>query len=339
MAHDVSSLLYNIKLFQSLPSSQIAFTDDDLVILMNYELMNTIVPLVLELKEEHLVVTQVWNFQNTQTDRITFDIPSEATGLRLRQVNYVNENGFFYDLPRLAPEVIGSYGNWGNYTNTMFSGLQGANAGYFIQGNQIKFYPLNILNNAIIKFTYHRRLNELCLTTDAGQVIQINGDFVTVNNANTTWTTGTLLDCISQNSPYYFVTNTLNNGANLNNFDSPSTLTAVPIVNISGTTIQFPSGLATGLSIGDWISTSGTSPFIQYLPVEVEGPLVQLASIKVLESLEDTEGQKNAIAKYGQMAADLKTMLAPRVEGGAKKLINANTILNYSRARGTRFIC
>lgn len=338
MAHDASSLLYNVKLFQSLPDSQIAFSDSDLLILMNYELMNTIVPLVLELKEEHLVVTKVWNFQNQSTTQITFNIPPEATGLRLRQVNYVNENGYFYDLPRLAPEVIGSYGSWGPYTSANYSGVAGAAAGYFIQGNQIKFYPMNILNNATIKFTYHRRLNQLCLTTDAGKVIGITGDYVTVDNANTNWTTGTKLDCISQNSPYYFVTNLSNNGANLDNFDSPSTLTDVAIVNISGTTIQFPAGLATNLSIGDWISTSGTSPFIQYL-MEVEGALVQLTSIKVLESMADTEGQKNAISKYQQMAQDLKTMLSPRVEGAAKKLINQNTILNYSRARGTRFIC
>lgn len=338
MAHDVSSLIYNIKLFQSLPDSQIAFTDSDILILMNYELMNTIVPLVLELKEEHLVVDKVFNFQNQQTTQITFNIPSEATGLRLRNVNFVNANGYFFNLPRLAPEIIGSYGANNSFNSNLFNGSGATNAGYFIQGNQIKFYPLNILNNATIKMTYHRRLNELCLTTDAGQITQINGDFVTVNNANTAWNTGTLVDCISQNSPYYFVTDLSNNGQNLDNYDSPSTLTAIPIVNISGTTLQLPVGTGANLTVGDWISTSGTSPFIQYLPVEVEGALIQVTSIKILESLEDSEGQKNAIAKYQQMTNDLKTMLSPRVEGGAKKLNNPNSILYSSRTRGTRFI-
>lgn len=338
MAHDVSSLLYNVKLFQSLPDSQVAFTDQDLVILMNYELQNTITPLVLELKEEHLVVTKIFDFSNQSTSQITFDIPSEATGLRLRYVNYVDQNGYFYNLPRLAPETIASYGNWGAWNNTMFAGTMSNFFGYFIQGNQIKFYPQNILNNSIIRFTYHRRLNDLCLTTDAGQITEINGDYVTVANVNTTWNTGTFVDCISQNPPYYFVTDLDNNGANLDNFESPSTLTSIGLVNVSGTTLQFPAGLANYLTVGDWISTSGTSPFIQYLPQEVEGALIQVTSIKVLEALEDTEGQKNAIAKYQQMTNDLKTMLSPRVEGAAKKLYNPNSILSSSRARGTRFI-
>lgn len=337
MNHDVSTLISTVKLFQSLPDSQTAFSDTDILTLMDYEVKNTIVPLILNLKEEHLVVVRTFNFP-ANTSNVTLDIPPEATGLRLRDVQAVDTKGYFFNIPRLAPEQVGNYGNWGNYNGTAFTNGTGPYCGFFLMNNQIKFYPLNVLNSSTIRLTFHRRPNDLCLTTDAGQIVNITGDFVTVNNANANWIVGTLIDFISQSSPYPFVTNLANNGLNSDNFDSPQPLSNVPIIGVSGQTFQFAPGVTANLVVGNWLSSAGTAPFVQYLPVEAEGCLVQVTSIKVLESLEDTEGQKNAIAKYGQMAKDLQTMLSPRVEGRGKKLVNLNSALASSRSRGTRFL-
>lgn len=335
--HDVSSLIGTVKLFQSLPESQTAFSDTDILTLMDYEVKNTVVPLILNLKEEHLVFDKVLVFA-ANTSNITVDIPPESTGLRLRDVQVLDNTGKFYNIPRLAPEQVGNYANGGYYAGNVNTGGRGQQYGFFIMGNQLKFYPLNVLNGVTLRITYHRRLNDLCLTTDAGQITNITGNVVTVSNANPSWMIGTLVDFISGSSPYPFVTDQSNNGSNLDNYDSPQPLVQVPIVAVSGQTYQFAPGVTANLVVGQWMSSAGTAPFVQYLPVEAEGVLIQATSIKVLESMEDSEGVKNGIQKYIQMAKDLERMLCPRVEGRGKKLVNLNSILSSSRSRGTRFL-
>ena len=333
--HDVSSLIDNVKLFQSLPDSATAFTDDDILQFMNYELQNTIVPLILNLRSEHLVFDKLYNFAPGNTT-ITIDIPPEAAGSKLRDVQYLDQDGYFYNIPWLAPEQIGDYNlvSFWNSNNASANNYFGF-FGVYIMNNQLKFYPEAVLNNTTIKLTYHRRLADLCLTTDAGQITSIVGNYITIDNINAAWNTSSTFDFITGTPPYWYVPNS---SFNTNSgYSAPIPLVNVPVVAISGSTYQFDPITIASLKVGDWISTSGYSPWIQYLPTEAEGCLVQATSAKVLEALSDEAGLNAAIVKYNAMAKDLERLLCPRIEGRPKKMVNTGGILNNTRFRTSRF--
>lgn len=293
-----------------IPINQSTFTDDKIISFMNRELQDTIVPLIQRTNEEFFVDSMDFTVdQNTAF----LEIPPEATGMRMRDMCWMNSDGTFISLPRLTPEQLSGQttllGNfwWGGYN------------GYYLQGNQAKFYPINTLVGTIRMF-YFRRPNILTNVSNCGSIVSIDTllNQVTLDTApdTSTWFAGVTLDAIHPTQPFAYADS---------EFD---------IVARAGLVFTFDADVIANLSVGDALASTGYSPFPQYIPIEAASLLVEGTGMRCLQALGDREGWKNAAQKYNQMEHDLLQMITPRVQGQPNKIMSqGGGIMTASRTR------
>lgn len=294
------TLVSLVKNLESMPTSQNTFTDEDFVNLMNYELQNGICPILLKTNEEYFVKYEDFSVdQNTQY----LEIPSSAIGMRCRDVWWTNSsNTNFMALQRIAPEVVAS--GWGyGFGNTSYYGQ----AGYTLQQNRIVFYP-RLQGAGTVRIFYFRRPNRLVTTSLAGEIVSIDtgANTVTLDTApdTDTWDTGTILDAIHNYQPFDFAEE------------------EIEVLDRTGLTFEFSPEVIANLSVGDWLTLTGTSAFPQYIPVEAQGVLVQGTAVKCLQSIGDLDGFKVAQTQYANERSALIDMITPRVQGQPKKIGN-----------------
>lgn len=330
---DTSTLLRRAKLQEMIPSSDVTFSDNDLLELMNQELLTAVVPLVQSAREEYMIVTRDYILPAIQGGQVTnvknwIEIPEEATGLRLRDVYMLDSIGNFVNLPRLNPEQVASYSSM-PYLATGGANIawSGGYGGFYIQGNRLMIYPYWAANQRNMRLTFARRPAKMCITTEAAQILTISGNNVTVGATTSGWTTGSYVDFVKNATPHDYVSDL---SATQALYTSPIPLQAVPVLSNSGTTLVFDPLVVSSLSVGDWVCNNGYAPFAQFIPGEASALLVQLVGLRALEALGDREGQQMALEKYKKMAHDLLNLISPRVEGKSKKVSNPNSLARNS---------
>ncbi len=299
--YDTSTLISLVKNLESIPTNQNTFTDEDFVNLMNYAFQNEVTPLLLKTNEEYFVTFKDFNVTNT-TQYI--EIPREAVGMRCRDVWWVpngNLSNGFVILPRIQPEVL-SNGGWSPGGNCFNGG-----SGYYLQSNRIMFYP-QLQQSGTVRVYYFRRPNRLTTTTMVGEIVSIDtgANTVTLDTApdTTIWDTGSILDAIHNYQPFDFAE------------------AEIEVVARTGLTFEFAPDVIANLAVGDWLSTTGYSAFLQYVPVEAQGVVVQGTALKCLQSVGDSDGWKIADAVYTKLKSELLDMVTPRVQGQPKKIGN-----------------
>jgi hypothetical protein len=331
---DTLTLVQRVKRFESIPSSETTFTDTDIVDLMDQEYKSTIVPMIQNLREEHFVITRDIQFPTVNAGQTTnagnsFQIPNEATGLRLRDMYVLDQQGNFTNIPRLSPELIGSMGNFS------WNGVVAGTYGFYLQGNTVQIFPYTIMSGRKGRITYHVRPADLCLTTDAAPIISVVGTLVTVGSTSAIWQAGTVVDAIQGVYPYEYVVDTR---TDVPLYASATPLQNVTLVTASGNSFTVDSTIAAILKPGMWLAPTGYSPFPQYIAVDVVPCLVQATAVRCLEAMGDRAGQQLASAKLKQMMEDATRLMTPRVEGKNKKIMNPNSIARSTRMINTRSI-
>lgn len=331
--YDLQTLVQRTKRMEGLPTGQTAFLDTDIVDFLNTELQTVLVPLHMRINEEFFVKTVDMQFSANSTVNAV-NIPFVGVGFALRDVYFADTtntvNPSFYNVPRLQPEMIASLGpstSW-NVGNPVLYG-------FFIQGNALQFFPNTLLQNKQLRLTYFRRPADLVLPSSAAQITAINTGLnqVTVNNMPTGWATGTIVDAINPIPDFDYVINQTIVPAP---YTTPTPLVGITIAGVTGLNITLPAGAITSLEVGDWLSEDGTSPFVQYAPVESYQLLCQLGAIRCLRALNDTDAEKMAINKYKEMMENYLFMTTPRIEGKPKTFNNTNGILSASRPTSLR---
>jgi hypothetical protein len=336
---DTTTLLRLARLQEMIPSSDVTFSDTDLLALMNQELISTVVPLVIKSREEYMVVSKDYNLPAVRAGQVTnvenwIDLPEEATGLRLRDVYMLDSIGQFVNLPRLNPEQVASYSSMplvsGGTNNVAWTGGYG---GFYLMGSRLMIFPYWSASNRAIRLTFARRPARMCATTDAAQIVAISGTNVTVGATTAQWGAGSYVDFIRNATPHDYVSDL---SATQALYTSAVPLQAQLVLTQSGSTYTFSATTVASLKVGDWIASNGYAPFAQFIPMEATPLLVQLTGLRALEALGDKEGQQMAIEKYKKMAMDLVDLISPRVEGKAKKVSNPNSLARQNRAFSTR---
>jgi hypothetical protein len=319
LGDDVTSLVQRAKLQELIPSSDVTFTDDQVVALMDQELRSYVVPLVENCRQEHFVVTRDYVLPpvtGTVNVENYVEIPDEATGLSLRDVYVTDGQGNFANIPRLSPEQVASRSTtvwWGTTNaNTTFG-----TGGFYLQGNRLYLFPYTLANNRPIRLTFNRKPARLTKTANAAQIIHIDNDTVTLGSTLSQWSTGQYVDFIQNKLPHDYVTDV---HASQSLYSSAIPLTAVPIGSASGMSLTFEDGITDSLRVGDWVVSHGYSPFAQLIPLEATNVLVQAVATRMLEALGDREGQAAAQKKLEKMAHDTVTMISPRVQGKTQKV-------------------
>lgn len=342
MKYNTNYLIQLVREKETIPDSGVAYSEDVLLRYLDQSLKSIIVPVVEKTLEEYFVVTKDFNMpaqeQYPQGSPPTgvanvVNIPGAATGLRLRDVYVVGNDGTFYNLPRLTPTQAASqnYGslNWSIPYNNQISSA----GGFYLQGNQVQIFPYGLASNKIIRITFHRRPNTLCLVSDAAQVTNVSGDTLTVDTVQPNWIPGRTRVCvISNEEPHDFCVD-LSDPNTV--YTSYNPLDDVLLSNVVGNILTLPAGKGAGVAVGDWVCLTGQSVFAQNIPTEMIPALIQKAAEMCIHAAGDAEGYKIAKIETQEMLALAVGMITPRVEGKQIKLIPTNSIMRSSRYRGS----
>lgn len=281
------------------PNSQNTLQPNDIIAILDEEMRHCIVPLILAAQEEFYVT----NYDQTLTaGTYNYTIPKRAAFATWRDVVFVDSNGVEVNLSALPPEYVKlAFPSGGNIPLYVF--------GFVMVNDQIQLWPQTggPPTQYKLRMKVKRRPNTLTSTSNCGQITAINGNIVTVGNADSTWTTSTTFDIIP-NSPQF-----TSRGDDL------------MITNLASANTQITfSSLPSTVVVGDWVCPSQMSPIPQ-IPFDMFPLLAQRGVIRVLEALGDTQNLQIAERRYQDMAADFARTVSPRIEGTPKKIVNRQT--------------
>jgi hypothetical protein len=302
----VSYLTNAIREAQSVPDSAQTFNDAQLVGFLNTVLHSEIVPTLIKTNEEYFVaykdftVDQQMINDASGTGDIVFNIPSDAYGMKLREVCFLQTNGGVLPIriPRIQLETA---------TNGGYSGY-----GYFITQNQIHF-PYYGITPSIIRMYYLKKPAILVPFVQVALVTDINyvaNQVVIAGTPGSGLFIGENMSFCSPNQPYEY------------------TIENVPIVDINGLNVEFDPAVIAKISIGDYLCYPGQAPFAQYIPESMTYLLIQGAALKVVQSVTDIDSYKIAKADYDEMKATSLGALINRVVSEPKKIIVGNRSSN-----------
>jgi len=292
-----SDLISSIKTRAMIPTSQITFTNEDLLSLADEELQTVIFPMMMSVKGDYFVT----NDDQTITSAAEYPIPPDAIGLKIKDCFWIDPSDS--ELREIQiPQV-----NLSDVTNQY---IQGWTWGFYIQNNSVILTP-NQMTGMTLRQKYYRRASKLIETSAAGQIVSINTgtNEITLSNVPTTWAIGDDLSAVDQNPGFL----TLASGL---------TIVAVtsPVVEIADVSL---------LSVGDWICLDGDSPIAQIAP-EAQPILAQSVAIKCLEALNDP-GLVSAQQKFEQIKSNFIQTMTPRVDNQAKKIVNRSGTLAWKK--------
>lgn len=281
-----SSLIEDIKRSGSLPDGM--FSDTDYIAFLNDAMTSDIIPFMMKHREEFFVVAQDQSYSNT------ISIPSRAIGQKLRDIVTIDGSGnFIRNLPRLSLESISQ----GNYSYV----------GFYLEGNDIKFNPANVLSDNI-RIYYFKRPNALIHEDNCALVTAINGFELIVSAIPDSFAEDDVLDVPSNDQPY-----TITSGSIITDINTEDLIITVDDV--------------TGISVGSYLCPINYSVYPQ-IPIELKEILIQSAIVKTMVSLKDRDGAKMARDQLGYALDNASGLITPRVEGEVKKVVNNNGLFN-----------
>lgn len=289
--YTTDGLIAQIRRRASMPESQNLFTDAGLVNMINDEFVAKILPFVVSFHEEYYL-----NFIDYALDGVTtdYDIPSDAIGNKLKDVQIWREGYMISPLPRLSPSEL----SWG---------IQG----YYIKNNKIVLYPNPLATGNTLRIQYYKRPNSLVLNNEGAKITQITqsspNTIFTVQSIPAGITNGSTIDIVEVTSPF--------------KVDATRTIT-----NIAGNDITVAS--VTGASVGSYICLTGESVSAE-IPAECYVLLAQAVVVRCLEALADVGGLQIASSVYESMKADIQNLLTPRVENEPKRIYLPNKLRRY----------
>lgn len=307
--YTVNRLIDSIKRRITLPDAQNLYTDDDLIQFMGDELSSTIVPLIHSVQQEYWVNVQDVQLVQNKTD---YKIPIRGAINGLRLVTLLDTNNNEIDYPLLRPEMTASSYNWLSpfSTSTLY--------GFYMQDDHIVMFPNSVVTNPVnrVRFRFERQPNQLCNTTEAGQITAIAGNIVTVNNIPTDWIVTTTFDWINGNIA----------------FQSKGDDLTITNINLLTSQITF-SSVPADASLGDWIAASGLSPIPQ-IPYQVFPYLAQITANLCMAGMADSQPYADGKKKEAQMKEDLLKLLQPRDMGNVQTVVNRGGLFDNGQFWG-----
>jgi hypothetical protein len=275
-----------------IPQSDKTFTTQEFLDVLNEEFSIGLLPKILELHEEHFVVTvDLEAVANTTPTR--YKIPYRATGNKLRDVMVKNSSGLYREFSRIDPENKDMYYHYNAYV-------------FYVEGDEIVLLSNDI--QGTVQGSFYFRPNELVSDSRAGVITAIDTDTgeVTLSSTPTHFTTSIEYDFVKAKSPNKILT---------------SDKTA-SVVNSTTNVITFTaSDLPERLAVGDYLMQAEET-IVPQMPVELIPVLTQMAAIACLDSMGDMEAVLKGEKKLEKMEKNLTILIDNRVEGAPQKVVN-----------------
>jgi hypothetical protein len=287
--YTTTDFITDVKLRCFAPTSQITFTESDILLLADAEMQTTILPLVQSLREDYLVT---YKDTTIVADQANYELPDRGVGLQLREVHIIDgDNGTVFDVPQIDTEQV---------QTTQSGDVQS----FYIRGNELFLYraPSSVWAGKTLRLYYFLRPSKFVLTTAAAQVATITqaSDTVTVSSVPSSWTTSNTFDFVRQKG-------------------GSETLGIDYEASAVGTTIVFTSDMPSRLAVGDYVALAGETPLIQ-LPPELRPVLAQATACQMLSNMK-LPGADDGMKRLETEIKAATVLLTPRVHGETKKII------------------
>lgn len=300
-----NDLVTSVKRRCNVPTAQVTFQLADFLALADEEIRCKLVPLVLKHMEEFYVAPPL--DQAIVSNQATYAIPTRAIAMALRDVMLVSsaDPDTRVPLERLNPEDL-------------YTGISGnvryliKKNGFYLQGNSLILYPTPIQGAGNLRMLYCMRPNQLVDVATCGLITGINtgAKQITVSVLPSNITTSTLVDFVKAQPGF------------------ECTAIDQTITNIASTTLTFGVTLPTNLSVGDYVCQAQQSCVVQ-VPAELQPLLFQYVVVRVLSAQGDNTNLKAAIAELESLEKAAGLLLAPRVTGKTKRVVNARAISRW----------
>lgn len=279
----VQGLIDSIKLAGTFPDGM--FTDADYVKFLNDGFYSDVLSFVMKHREDYYLTYTDYAYANS------IGIPARAIGSKLNDVLKISSDGktIIGNIPRLTREEM-TY-------NTV--------AGFYLEGNNVKFYPQDSISDKVRLYFYQRPFP----LDEPANIMEI-----------LSWTEGTLTAEIDQLPDW--VDYPLN--CSLTSNDQPYDFYSNRIVGASESllTIEFN---ATGPVLSQYVCRENYRA-IPDIPLECREVLIQSAILKAMVSLKDNDGVKLASESLKLAKDNSSTILTPRVDNQVKKIVNKRGI-------------
>ena len=184
--YTADDLIKAIKRKILMPIAQQTFSEEDILDFVNEEMTISMIPDILQYKEEYFVTTKDVALVDNQQ---RYGIPERAIGLKLRDLFWKDTSGNIYDMTRVNEEDTAFFQNNITATRTIHK--------YYLQGNDVVLAPtVQGTTAGFLLFVYYLRpnnivKNERAFTTKyfsktitVDNALLTNGDVLTINNVN-----------------------------------------------------------------------------------------------------------------------------------------------------------
>jgi len=186
----------------SFPTSQDTFTNSDILAFANEEMFISQVPSVLEYHQDYFAYSIKIPLQ---TNTARYPIPSRATGMKLRDMFFVDQNGNIFEMTRIPSDDRAFF-----QVNT---GVNQAAFSFYIEGNDVVLTPgVAPSPSGSLLMVFYLRPNQLvkndraATITSFSQTVLINNSLV---NQGDTLVVGNLSDFPNLITTTYTAVNTL----------------------------------------------------------------------------------------------------------------------------------
>lgn len=287
----VAGLIDSIQLDGTLPSGM--FTEAEYVKFLNEGFYSDVQAFVMKHREDYYVTYTDFDYANS------IPIPARAIGGKLHDLMTVSSDGktLIRNIPRLTKDEM----------------IYNRVTGFYIEGNNIKFYPEDLITEKI-RVYYYERSHPLDAPTNIATI--------------SSWNLGTLTATVDQIPDWVDYPIACSVTTQTQPYDS----TDRSIIGASTAllTLEFA---AAGVAIGEYVCRNNYRA-IPNIPLEVREVLIQSAILKAMISLKDLNGVKLASESLDIAKDAASTILTPRVDGEVKKIVNSRGIWS-GRGRGT----
>lgn len=302
MAYTSNDMMDSVKLNCNVPTSQITFTADNFYALIDQSIRSKMIPLIIKQYEEFYVFPKDFQITNGVS---SYDIPTRAINMALRSVQIVDGSNpdTRVNLERLNIEDL-------------YAGISGNSRflvqknGFYIENNQVVLYPsVNQTIQDILRLNYFIRPGQITDTSNCGliQSIDFTLNQITCTTVPQAFASSGVFDLVKAQPGFDYL-------------GIDQTLTG-----LSGNVMTFTNALSTKLAVGDWVCPQYQSCIVQ-VPVELQPLLTQYVVVRVLSSQGDKSNLKDAIAELEKLETNASILLAPRVQGSTKRVVNARAI-------------
>lgn len=286
----------------NVPTSQVTFQAPDFYALGDEETRSKLLPLIKSQMQRYYIT----NFdQPVVANQTSYPMPYRAVAMSLEDVMIVSSTDpdTRVGLEMLNPEDL-------------YAGISGngrsliKKSGFYIDGNNVILYPKPSQSLDILRMPYLMRPSQLVDPTVCGLITGISGSAISVAVVPSNITTLTTVDFVKANPGF------------------ECTAIDQTISSIVSTTINMVVAPPSTLSIGDYVCQSNQSCVVQ-VPLDLQPLLFQYVVVRILSAQGDQTNLKSAEGELEKLETAAGKLLAPRVSGKPRRVVNARSIARW----------